>query len=172
MISAIVLARREGRPSEDVRELAARSLSWLVSAVVQGVVRDVIVACPPSWPVDDIMGHAGCALVRAQREEDRLGEAAVGAKCPRVLVIEAGYQPEGPLIAEIDAIERRLAADAAALLLAIPSSVLQRLLPDRAPVLGVLAPRGWLLRENPTFANLARRARHGVRLRTRLGPVL
>lgn len=169
MISAIVLAT--GDPPERVRELAVRSLAWLVSAVVAGVVRDVIAACPSSWPVADVMEHAGCALVTAEAEAGRLAAAIALARCERVLVLRLGFQPEGPLVAEIDAAQPRLAADAAALLLEAPSSMLQRVFPDLAPVVGLLLPRQHLMGER-TYGELARSARGGLRLRTRLVPVL
>ena len=169
MISAIVLAT--GDPPERARELAVRSLAWLVSAVVAGVVRDVAAACPASWPVADVMEHAGCALVTAAGEAECLAAAAALAKCERVLVLRFGFQPEGPLVAEIDAAQPRLAPDEAALLLEAPASALQRLFPDRAPVVGLLLPRERLTPER-TFRDLARAARGGLRLRTRLVPVL
>lgn len=169
MISAIVLAT--GDPPERARELAVRSLAWLVSAVVAGVVRDVTAACPSSWPVADVMEHAGCELVQGESETGRLAAAATLARCERVLVLRLGFQPEGPLVAEIDAAQPRLEPHAAALLLEAPASMMQRLFPDRAPVVGLLLPRERLAGER-TFRDLARAARGGLRLRTRLVPVL
>ena len=169
MISAIVLAT--GDPPERAREIAVRSLAWLVSAVVAGVVRDVTAACPCTWAVEDVMEHAGCTLVKAEHEAERVAAAVAHVKCERVLVLRLGFQPEGPLVAEIDAVQPRLEPGKAALLLEAPASVLQRLFPDRAPVVGLLVPRGRL--SAPTsFKDLARTARGGHRLRTRLVPVL
>lgn len=168
MISAIVLGN--GEPPERARELAVRSLAWLVSAVVAGVVRDVAAACPSSWPIADVMEHAGCALVTAKAEAERLAAAVALAKCEHVLVLRLGFQPEGPLVAEIDAALPRLMPDGAALLLEAPATALQRLFPDRAPVVGLLLPRGRLAAAS--FETMTRNARGGLRLRTRLVPVL
>ena len=169
MISAIILAT--GDPPERARELAVRSLAWLVSAVVAGVVRDVTAACPPSWPIDDVMEHAGCSLVRMTSEPESLATAAASAKCQRALVLRLGFQPEGPLVAEVDAMERRLAPDETALLLEAPSRLVERLFPDCAPVVGVMLPRD-ALGGAPAFRALVRSGRRGVRLRTRMVPVL
>ena len=116
------------------------------------------------------MEHAGCALVKAEREAERLAAAVKLAKCERVLVLRLGYQPEGPLVAEIDAAQPRLRPGMAALLEA-PATALQRLFPDRAPVVGLLLSRE-LLSAPSSFRDLARAARGGLRLRTRLVPVL
>ena len=169
MISAIVLAT--GDPPERAGEFAVRSLAWLVSAVVAGVVRDVTAACPCTWAVEDVMEHAGCALVKAEGEAERLVKAVALAKCERVLVLRLGFQPEGPLVAEIDAAQPRLEPGMAALLLEAPATALQRLFPDRAPVVGLLLPRQRLSAPS-SFRDLARAARGGLRLRTRLVPVL
>ncbi len=169
MISAIVLAT--GDPPERARELAVRSLAWLVSAVVAGVVRDVTAACPRDWPVADVMEHAGCALVNAKNEAERLAAAAALAKCERVLVLRLGFQPEGPLVAEIDAMQPRLGPDTPALLLEVPTTVLRRLFPDHAPVVGLMLTREQLS-AGSSFRILARTARDGLRLRTRMVPVL
>lgn len=170
MISAIVLATGDPETSTMARETAVRSLAWLVSAVVAGVVRDVVAACPPSWPVADVMEHVGCELVVAGDEPERLAAAAALVKSERVLVLRLGFQPEGPLVAEIDAAERRLDPSAAALLLAAPSRLFERLFPDRAPIVGIMVSRSRLLDGSTTFRQLVRGARGGERLRTRLLP--
>lgn len=169
MISAIVLAT--GDPPERARELAVRSLAWLVSAVVAGVVRDVVAAFPQTWPVADVMEHAGCALVQRPGEASCLTAAAALSKCERTLLLRLGFQPEGPLVAEVDATERRLAPNETALLLEAPSRLVERLLPDRAPVVGVMLARE-AFGSAPTFKAIARSARTGTRLRTRMVPVL
>ena len=148
-----------------------RSLAWLVSAVVAGVVRDVTAACPRDWQVEDVMEHAGCALVSAEHEAERLAATAALVKCERVLVLRLGFQPEGPLVAEIDAAQLRLGPDAPALLFEAPATALQRLFPDRAPVVGLLLAREQLSAA-PSFSQLAWTARGGLRLRTRMVPVL
>ena len=117
------------------------------------------------------MDHAGCALIRQPREAQRLADAAALVRCERVLVLRIGFQPEGPLVAEIDALERRLALDDSALLLQAPSRLIERLFPDRAPVVGVLVSRE-ALSGAPRLDTLVRAAGNGVRMRTRMVPVL
>ena len=171
MISAIVLATGDGDSPERARETAVRSLVWLVSAVVSGVVRDVTAACPSSWPIEDVMAHAGCALVRDPLESARLAAAVALVRSERVLVLRMGFQPEGPLVSEIDATERRLERREPALLLQSPSRLIERLFPDRAPVVGAMVSRD-ALAGAPAFRTLVRSVRGGVRLRTRMVPVL
>lgn len=171
MISAIVLVTDDNVDIDRTRERAVRSLVWLVSAVVGGVVRDVTAACPPSWPVEDVMDHAGCTLIREAREDARLSAAAGIVRCDRVLVLRMGFQPEGPLVAEVDATERRLGPSDAAQLLAAPSGLVERLFPDRAAVVGVMTARATVVAA-PTFTRLVRSARGGIRLRTRMVPVV
>ena len=107
MISAIVLTLGEGEAPANAREVAVRSLTWLVTAVVSGVVRDVVMACAPSWSVADIMEQAGCDLVVAEREPNRIAAGAARAKCERVLLLRVGLQPEGPIVDELGAIAGR-----------------------------------------------------------------
>lgn len=173
MISAIALVTDSaGDPPERARETVVRSLAWLVPAVVAGVVRDVVAACPPAWEVEDIMDHAGCALVRAEGEADRLSAAAALVKCARVLVVRIGHQPEGPLAAEMDGFERGAPVEGNALVLLAPSRLSERLFPDRAPAVGLLLDREQLRGAPTSFAQLARHSRNGRRLRTRMVPVL
>lgn len=170
MISAIVLAPDTARSAdvEHVREVAVRSLVWLVSAVVSGVVRDVTLAVPTGLGLSEVADQVGCAFVEADGEADRLVEAVKVSRGMRLLIIKAGFQPDGGLPDEIDSFVRRSSADAVALVLAAPATAAQRLLPDRAPIVGVLVPRGFCLRRPPSgFDGLARLVKRGVRLRTR-----
>lgn len=168
MISAIVLVP-DAEPAEDVnhaREVVVRSLVWLVSAVVAGVVRDVTLAGPRRLGLAEVADQSGCLLMQEDGEAARLDAAVKASRASRVLILTSGFQPDGPLVEDIDSFIRRASADDAALVLATPETVLQRFFPDRAPVAGVLAPR-CLLGEGLAFAGLARAFRLGVKLRTR-----
>lgn len=173
MISAIVaVTGLDGVPPKRERETAVRSLAWLVSAVVAGVVRDVVVACPPTWAVEDLMDHAGCKLVQAPEEEARLAAAAALAKCERVLVIRVGFQPEGQLVGEIDGLDRGALDNGGRLLLRAPSRLIERLFPDRSPPVGLLLDRERLRTAPTTFRALSRQMRRCRRFRARMVPVL
>ena len=167
MISVIVLVPDVHR-SDDAdrfREIVARSLVWLVSAVVAGIVRDVTLAGPATLGLDEIADEAGCKLVEADDEAERIGAAVAGSRDARLLVMRAGYQPDATLTADLDAFLRRAAPDAAALVLAAPETLLERILPGRALVVGVLVPVRRL--GEGSFRQLVRRSRGAVRLRVR-----
>ena len=131
MISVIVLAPDSWQNTPDAREIVARSLSWLVSAVVAGIVRDVSLAASPALNLGDIAVHVGCDFVEDDDEATRLHACAVKARCAQVLVVKAGFQPTGPLADELEA-HGRLSSDAPALLLATPTGFAQNLIPNLA----------------------------------------
>ena len=167
MISAIVLVS-DPRRSDDVdhvHEIVVRSLVWLVSAVVAGVVRDVTLAGPADIGLAAVADQIGCKVVEADDEAERLVAAAIGSRDARLLVMRSGYQPDVNLTAEIEAFVRRSEPDAAALVLAVPEDALTRLLPGRAPVIGLLVPRAHV--EAVDFSRLVRRTRRAARLRAR-----
>ena len=167
LISVIVLVPDLHR-SDDAdrfREIVARSLVWLVSAVVAGVVRDVTLAGPAGVGLDEIADEAGCKLVEAGGEAEWIDAAVAGGRDARLLVMRAGYHPDATLVGDIDAFIRRAGPEAAALVLATPETLLERILPGRAPVVGVLVPVRRL--RAGRFRQLVRRSRNAVRLRAR-----
>ena len=175
MISAIVLAseHHSGDDVEHAHEVAVRSLVWLVSAVVAGVVRDVVLAVPPGLGLSDVADQSGCELVKADDEAGRLAAAIAAARGPRLLFLRAGYQPDGRLSEEIDAFVRRTPDAAAALVLAAPETLGQRLFPVRAPAIGTLVARAACLETPPvSFARLVRGLRRPTRLLTRAVRIL
>ena len=172
MITAIVLSP-DLRPGEDTgraRELIVRSLVWLVAAVVSGVVRQVVLASPDRLDLDDIVDQAGCELVQARRESERLDAAAGLSRSERLLVLKGAVEPEPGFVDELAAFLARTNAGESALVLAAPQTLWQRLFPDRAPVVGVLANRD-LAAAAGDFSRLARSARHASRLRSRARPI-
>jgi hypothetical protein len=141
MISAIVFvsdAKRRDVARE--RELLARSLVWLVSAVVAGIVRDVTLAGPAALRLDEIAEQTGCAMVEAEDEAARLTKAVARARGPRVLLLEAAFHPGDSMICELDSVARVIAPDASARLVSAPRTPWQRLFPDQAPTVGLFAP--------------------------------
>ncbi len=167
MISAIVLVPDPGRleSADDLGEVVVRSLAWLVSAVVAGLVREVVLAGPPGVGLGDIADRVGCEVFLAGSEAERLDGAVAVCRTARVLVLRAGYQPDAPVGDEINAFIRRAGPDAMALILAAPETMLERLLPGRAPVIGVLTPCGRV--GTGGFDRLVRRSKPATRLRTR-----
>lgn len=170
MISAIVLVsdRQSTDDTEHAHEIVVRSLVWLVSAVVAGVVRDVTLAIPPGFGLSEVADQSGCALVEAEDEGARLAAALDAVRGPRLLVLRAGFHIDAKIVEEIDGFVRRRPEEAAALILAAPQTAPQRLMPGRAPVVGLLAPKAACLAASPRgFSRLARSLRGAARLKTR-----
>lgn len=168
VISAIVLApdSRLDDNLDQAREIVVRSLVWLVSAVVSGVVRDVVLAIPPGLGLSEVASQSGCELVDAESEADRIAEAVAAARESQLFILRTGYHPDNGLIGEVESFIRRLPPDSTAKLLAAPETFMQRLFPNTAPVVGVLVPRA-LAEKRTSFERLARGARRGARLHTR-----
>ena len=170
MISAIVLVsdRQTTDDTEHAHEVLVRSLVWLVSAVVAGVVRDVTLAIPPGFGLSEVADQSGCALVEVEDEGARLAAALDAVRGPRLLILRAGYQIDAKITDEIDAFVRRQPEAAAALILSEPETAAQRMIPRRAPVVGVLAQKATCLAASPRgFSHLARSIRGATRLKTR-----
>jgi hypothetical protein len=181
MISAVVLTPDSWREDDldRQREIVVRSMVWLVSAVVAGVVRDVTLAVPGGLGLSDVADRSGCRLVQADVEGERLQAAVAESREERVLVLRAGFQPEGGLVEDIETFLRREARDGVALLLATPATPWQRLFPRHARIVGVLAPKALVTSKTFAapgargFARLARLARRrGIRLYARARPIL
>lgn len=171
MISAIVLVpdAKAGDVARQ-REIAVRSLGWLVSAVVSGVVRDVNLAAPAALDLGEVADKVGCGLLADDSEGRRLAEAGRASRCDRVLVMQSGFQPLGNLVEEIDLTQCRGAA-AGALVLKVPTAFRERLLPDSAAV-GVLTTRGGVIGIGSRgFRALSRATKGFVRLHTRVQPI-
>jgi len=173
MISAIVLVPGGARsgPSRD-GELLARSLGWLVSAVVAGVVRDVTLAGPEGLGLADIAEQSGCDAVEDDHEAERLTKAVASSKQSRLLILESAFQPGDSMIGELDSLTRTMKLDQTASLLAAPATAWQGLLPGRARTVGLLAPasrcRGLAGRD---FRRLKAALRPKIKFVTRVSPI-
>ena len=175
MISAIVLVsdRESADDTEQAHEIVVRSLVWLVSAVVAGVVRDVTLANPPGFGLSDVADQSGCALVEADDETARLAAAITAARGARLLILRAGYQIDARISEEIDGFVRRQPDEATALILSEPETAAQRLMPNRAPIVGVLVSKAACQALAPrSFSRLARAMRRSTRFRTRATRIL
>jgi hypothetical protein len=174
MISAIVfVADAKRRDVSRERELLVRSLVWLVSAVVAGIVRDVTLAGRPDLGLAEIADQCGCNIAEGAGEAERLGTAIASSKGSRLLILEAGFQPTDAIIGELDGVARTLAADASVRLLATPATAWQRLFPDQARTIGLFAPadRCRALR-NASFERLTTGLKPKARFATRASPIV
>lgn len=143
MLSAIVLVP-EDWPGQDLaleREIVVRSLVWLVSAVVAGVVRDVTLAVPPGLGLGEVADQAGCNLVTGATEAERLGQALAAARESRLILLKAGFHPEDGVIEELEAFERHRRGETVAALLAEPERFIERLFPNTSPAAGLVLSR-------------------------------
>ncbi len=173
MTSAIVFvsAARRGDASRD-SELLVRSLAWLVSAVVSGVVRDVTLAGGPEIGLGDIADQAGCGFVEEAGEAACLHQALAASRGPRVLVIASGYQPGDTMVAELDGLALSLGPTDAASLLATPATPWQRLSVTAASTVGLFAPVARCRALAPRrFSQLAAELRPQKAFATRATPI-
>jgi hypothetical protein len=160
MLSTIVFCEDKpaGRPGRDLAEVLARTLASLVTAKVEGLLGDVRIAGPAGNGLSLVANHAGCALIEAENEADWLGLGLQAARGPDVFLLRCGRAPEAGFI---DEAADFVVADTkdqlrAACLRAAPESFFERIFPAAAPLAGLVAPRGLLLRApRGGFAKLA-----------------
>ena len=170
MISVVVLVEGPCRQRDDMLVVTARSLVWLVPAVVAGAVRDVVLATPPHLGIDAVADQVGCEL--AETDDSHLLQAGLyRARCEEVLVLRAGHQPQGDLVGEIEIRCRERGLTRPVLLLAAAASLLERVFPNRAPVVGVLTTKQRAAAA-ATFTDLVRASGTADRFASRLQPIL
>ena len=169
MLSAIVLAADRSFPQSASSEAVVRTLSALVTAAIEGLVRDVTLACGgESLEFRKIADHAGCEIAEAA---DPAGAIAAGLACARgdlLLVLRAGYAPQAGFIEEIADLFQRAPRPDLLRFRTVPDSFLTRLTPGFAPVRGLVAKRSALDAASPDFATLVRRAGAAPTARARL----
>ncbi len=110
-----------------------RSLAWLVGAAVAGVVGQVVLAASADLDLASVADAVGSRLVEADDEGGRLRAAAAVVRSDPVLVLLAGYAADATLVEEL-----ARGASVAARLLAEPTTLVQRLFPARAAMVGAL----------------------------------
>jgi hypothetical protein len=161
MLSAVVFTP-DAWISEDLakqREIVVRSLVWLVSAVVAGIVRDVTLAVPAGLGLSEVADQSGCGLVQRDAQADRLSEAARLAREERQIVLMAGFQPDHALIEEIEFLLRDEPERPIGLIRAAPTGSLERLGLRPGRVIGVLTNRAMIEATGGQFSKLVRAAR-------------
>jgi hypothetical protein len=169
MLSAIILC--DASASAAMRpEALVRTLAPLVGACVAGLVQDVVLAGPGDAELAAVADHAGCALVEGSREADWLAGAVAHARRPLLLVLRAGFAPEAGFVEEIEDLAALLPTTAL-LMRATPQSGVARLIPQLAPVAGLVMPAARCVGA-PGFAGLVRTAGPTRQLRSRARPVV
>lgn len=168
MLSAIVLTSDEITPPAEA-DAVVRTLSALVPAAIEGLVRDVTLAGMIGGDLAHIADHAGCTLSESEYPRNVLRDAISAARGPQIFLIRAGHAPDAGFIEEIaDFLARRQIATRGALLRERPESLLARTFPRFAPAAGLVAPRDRLLSLSATnFKELVRGAKPPLTLRSR-----
>ncbi len=154
MFSALVLVQHgsNGAPSS---EAIVRTLSALVPAAIEGVVRDVaLVSQSRNDDLSRIADHAGCEYVEAPGD-DLIGAGLAVLKEPRIFILRAGRVPEHGFVGEL-ADFAAYSAQQCGLLLEAPNSLLTRIMPRFSRASGVVAPRAALAGARPDIAALAK----------------
>jgi hypothetical protein len=136
-------------------------LAALVPATVEGLVRDVIVLAASDDPgIRRVAEHAGCGLVERDRFEEAMSEGLRRAKSSMIFVVRAGAAFERGFLDEIASLlgpQQGAASPEALLFRQMPGGILARILPDLAPVAGMIATRHALMPPSKDFASLTRR---------------
>ena len=169
MLSAIVLAADRSSPQSASSEAVVRTLSALVTVAIEGLVRDVTLACgAESLELRKIADHAGCEIAEAVDPAGAIAAGLASARGDVLLVLRAGYAPQAGFIEEISDMFQRATRPNALRFRTVPDSFLTRLAPGLAPVQGLVAKRAVLDPESPDFATLVRRAGAAPTARARL----
>jgi len=169
MLSAIILACDRSAPEPASLEAVVRSLSSLVPATIEGLVRNVTLASAgESEDLRKIADHAGCEIAMAADASGVIAAGLGGARGDLLLILRAGYAPQAGFIEEVADCFQRATRPEALLFRAVPEGLLTRLAPGLSPVQGLVAKRGGLDRASPDLASLVRRAGSAPTARTRL----
>lgn len=170
MISAIVLSPSLGAGQNVARapEAVARSLSALVRAAVEGILRDVAIVGPAAEDLATLADHAGCAFIETSSAQDGLARAFAQMRAEIAFVLEGGYAPPSGFIDETGDLLREAETFRGALLRLAPDSVMTRLAPGLARPVGALVVRTTLNGASPSdLGDIIRRAKIRRALRVR-----
>ena len=169
MLSAIILATDRAAPQSASSEAVVRTLSALVSAAIEGIVRDVTLACAgDNTDLRKIADHAGCEIAGAADPSGAIAAGLASARGDLLLVLRAGYAPQAGFIEEIADMFQRATRPNALRFRTVPDSFLTRLAPGFAPVQGLVAKRSVLDATSADFATLVSRAGAAPTARARL----
>ncbi|MDB5508387.1 MAG: uncharacterized protein JWL93_856 [Hyphomicrobiales bacterium] len=168
MLSVIVLAS-DARMQPALPDAVVRTLSALVPAAIEGLVRDVTLAGQTGRDLGHIADHAGCVLCESDDAHSVLGFALDAARGQRLFVIRAGRAPEAGFIEEIsDFLSAKGRQPRGAVMRERPETILARAFPRFAPAAGLVAPRDIMLKAGAmSLEDLVRGARPALTLRAR-----
>lgn len=162
MLSALVLAPPFSNATASAPGAVVRTLGALVPATVEGLVRDVVLLVETG---DDalrtVAEHAGCRLVEANAFRGGFAQALAAAKQSLLFAIRAGAAFDRGFLNEVAGLlgpERTGEGAPCLLLRQAPEGLAARLLPDLAPVAGLIAPRGRLGGPAADFTGVVRGA--------------
>jgi len=169
MLSAVVIAADRGSPHAASSEAVVRTLSALVTAAIEGLVRDVTLAAgEESLDLRKIADHAGCEIAMASDPAGAIAAGLASARGDLLLILRAGYAPQAGFIEEIADLFQRATRPNVLRFRAVPDSLLTRLAPGFSPVQGLVAKRAVLDPKSPDFATLVSRAGAAPTARARL----
>ncbi len=172
MLSAIILACDRSAPQPASLEAVVRSLSSLVPATIEGLVRDVTLASAgDNEDLRKIADHAGCEIAMAADFADVIAAGLAAARGDLLLILRAGFAPQAGFIEEVSDCFQRATRPGALRFRAVPAGLLTRIAPGLAPVQGLVAKRAVLDPISPDLPTLVRRAGSAATARTRLRPV-
>jgi hypothetical protein len=174
MLSAVVLCADARVPVSVSAEAMVRTLSSLVPAAIEGLVRDVTLATVAGDPqAARVADHAGCGLVEAASPGLVIAGALAATRGDLVFVLRAGRAPEHGFLEELvdlfDGSAHRLPS---AVLRAAPASFAARLAPALSPVEGLIGRKSLLPRDASSLEGLRRALSAPVTLRSRLRRVV
>jgi hypothetical protein len=145
MLSVILLCRSGQAESQGPRrdsERIVRSLTPLVQVAAQGLLRDVVLTGSPGGELAIIAEHAGCALAEGDDEGAALRHAIALVRADHLMIFRAGYVPEAGFFEAVeDCLGFAETRDRAQSLRAAPENFAERLFPQLAPVVGLIAKR-------------------------------
>ena len=151
-----------------------RTLGALVPAIVEGVVRDVtVISSVADDEIRRITDHAGCGLVENPDFDMALRECIAQARSTMVFLLRAGAYLNREFI---DEAAREFGPEQAVqgrplLLREAPDRLMTRVMPDLAPVAGLIAPMATLAAPIKNFDALVRRQRTALTLQARASMV-
>jgi hypothetical protein len=169
LLSALVIAADAGLPAPASPDAVVRTLSALVPAAIEGLIRDVVLAGPAgNRDLRNIADHAGCELAEAERPQDVLAEGLRRSRGDVLLVLRAGRAPERALFEELTDLADDLHRLRVMGIRAVPESLAARILPAFAPTVGLVALKRALPAQAPHLEALIRAARPAGLLRAYL----
>lgn len=168
MLSVILLCRA-GADRPALSETVVRTLAPLVAVSARGLLRDVVLVGPPGHDLALVGEHAGCPVVEAADEAAALQQAFGLAKSDAVMVFYAGHVAEAGFFEEVEDFLNVRGKAAARRLRAAPETFLERLFPQLAAAVGILAGRDFYRTAATTsFASLMAARGIGADLRRKL----